>query len=300
MKLFGIIRKHGLKNSASIALKRLMAGVTFRYDRWRLRKAPEFNNPTPSELSQIEKALLELGFKVHDHNPPPTEFKRWQSEKWFPEDYHGGIDGPVWDEKLLEHWLTFKLLGLRENKTYVDIAAGGSPWAKILRERLKVDAFAVDLELSPDFSGLPYYREGDATRTAWGDDSIDAASLQCAYEMFTKDDDVLLIDELARILKPGGKAVILPLYMHTHYCAYSTPDCFGKGFSDPKAKEYICWGHNGIPSSRKYDAETLKTRILSRIHAVGLDYRLLALRSKEEYGKGIYCHFILEIIKPVT
>ena len=51
----------------------------------------------------------------------------------------------------------------------------------------------------------------------------------------------------------------------------------------------------GVPSSRKYDAQRLKERVLDPILKAGLQYRLLALRNKETFGQGIYCRFILEI-----
>ena len=91
--------------------------------------------------------------------------------------------------------------------------------------------------------------------------------------------------------------MILPLYMHTHYCAYATPEYFGKGYADPCAKEYIRIDCYGVPSSRKYDAEQIKARVLDQVEKAGLRYRLLALRNKEVFGQNIYCHFILEIEK---
>ena len=183
-------------------------------------------------------------------------------------------------------------------EAYVDVAAAGSPWAKTLRERKQIDAYAIDLcEVSDAYRDLPYYRVENATATSFADASITGVSLHCAYEMFMGQDDTRLIAELARILKPGGKAVILPLYMHTHYCAYSTPEYFGKGYSDPLAKEYVRLDCSGVPSSRKYDAAKLKERVLDPILAAGLKYQLLALRNKSEFGQNIYCHFILEIEK---
>ncbi len=137
----------------------------------------------------------------------------------------------------------------------------------------------------------------NAIQTSFADQSVRCASLHCAYEMFMGEDDTRLVGELARILKTSGKAVILPLYMHTHYCAYATPEYFGKGHSDPKAKEYVRIDCYGVPSSRKYDAATLKRRVLDPIGEAGLSYRMLALRNKDAFGRNIYCHFILEIEK---
>jgi SAM-dependent methyltransferase len=129
--------------------------------------------------------------------------------------------------KLLEHWITRDLLGLKSyspESLYVHIAACNSPWARVLREKRGLAAFAVDLsEVGKLYKDLSYYRVADATSTSFENSSVSGASLQCAYEMFTGDNDTQLIKELNRIWKPGGKAIVTPLYMHTHYCAYSTP-----------------------------------------------------------------------------
>ena len=181
---------------------------------------------------------------------------------------------------------------------YVDIAAAGSPWAQALRERKNINAYAIDLcEIGKAYRHLDYYRVENATSSTFANDSISGASLHCAYEMFVGKDDTNLVKELARILKPGGKVVILPLYLHTHYCAYSTPEYFGKGYSDPNAGEYVRLDCYGVPSSRKYDPLKLKERVLDPILAAGLHYKLSVLRNKNKFGKCIYCHFILEIEK---
>ena len=178
-----------------------------------------------AELAAIEQDLHGLGIPVADY-APPDRFAQFQAEQWFPPNYHGGRASGVWDEKLLEHWIAGERLGLAEfgaDDVYVDVAAAGSPWAKTLRERRGLSAFAIDLApVAEAYRDLPYYRTENATQTGFADCSVRGVSLHCAYEMFMGDDDTRLIGELARILQPGGKAVILPLYMHTQYCAYAT------------------------------------------------------------------------------
>jgi len=299
MSLLEKIRRHGLRGSFEKAL--LVLRRKSGYDLWRVRHAPVYTNPTPSELAAIEADLIALGVTLNDYSPPPAGFKAFQAESWFPADYHGGRHGDVWDEKLLEHWLAAQRLDLmnyRPGEIYVDVAACGSPWVKTLRERKQIEGYAIDLSEVPlIYRDMPYYRSENATHMTFADNSVTGASLHCAYEMFTGEDDTNFILEAARILKPGGKVVILPLYMHTHYCAYSTPEYYGKSYSDPGAKEYVRLDCYGVPSSRKYDAAQLKERVLDTILAVGLRYRLLVLRNKAELGDNIYCHFILEIEK---
>lgn len=295
-------KRYGLKGSASIGIslaRYRLKTLQRKYDLYRLRNAPRYANPTATELEKIEQDLESLGIKVVDYNPDPGAFNSFLEQRWFPLDYHGGIDSGVWHEKLLEHFIAKDLLALNSydpSDVYVDIAACNSPWAAILREKLGIHAYAIDVSPVPEkYKSLQFYRSEDATHSSFSSQSVKGASLQCAYEMFTGDNDIKLVYELKRILAPGGKAIVVPLYTHTHYCAYSTPEYFGKGHSDPNAKEYLRIDCYGVPSSRKYDASELKKRVLDPIEALGISYRLYALRNKQMLGEGIYCHFVLEI-----
>lgn len=297
MNVLQKIMHYGVMGCARIGLGMCKNG----WYEWRVRNAPRYQNPSPDELDQIERDLRALDVDIVDYAPSAQGFKAFQSENYFPDDYVGGSDSLVWDEKLLEHWIASKRLGLLDyaaSDVYVDVAAASSPWAHAVRVRQGVEAYAIDLEsVGRTFKHLPYYRIENATATSFPDASLKGASLHCAYEMFLGDDDTRFVREVARILAPGGKVVILPLYLHTHYCAYATREYFGKGYSDPAAKEYLRLDCMGVPSSRKYDAAMLKSRVLDPIVSEGMSYVLLALRNKTELGAGIYCHFILEISK---
>lgn len=299
MNLLEKIQRHGLLGSTYKVLGLIKRKTD--YLEWLHRKAPRYFNPSESELLEIEHELIKLDIKIEDYTPSPQSFKHFKDEHWFPDNYHGGESSGVWNEKLLEHWLSADRLGLTnfsETDVFVDIAANTSPWSKVLREHKKINSYAIDLsEVSPDYQKLSYYRVENATNTTFGNNSIRGMSLHCAYEMFMGQDDMNFITEAARILQPGGKVVILPLYMHTHYCAYSTPEYYGKGYHDREATEYLRPNCRGVPSSRKYNAIKLKERVLDPITATGMQYRLFVLRNKSSFGSGIYCHFILEIEK---
>jgi hypothetical protein len=296
MNLINKIRRKGILGSISHAVE--MGRGKWSAYQW--RNAPKYQDPTEDELTKIEKALQDLGVSVEDYHVDIETFSKFQKESFFPPEYHGGRSGTVWNEKLLEHFITAELMDLwsyTKGDIYVDIAAASSPWVNSLRTRLGLNAFAIDLSVPERYINLSYYRIEDATATTFNNGSVKGASLHCAFEMFMGDDDINFIVEANRFLAPGGKVVILPLYLHTHYCAYSTPEYWGKGYSDSEAMEYVRSDCMGIPSSRKYDAISLKRRILDPIKKNDLRYRLLALRNKETLGRNIYCHFILEITR---
>jgi SAM-dependent methyltransferase len=280
----------------------LRALVRLAARRWlalRSQSAPAYRPPTPDELTSIEQSLTTQGMPCADYRVDPSAFRDWRAQAGFPSDYHGGAAGGVYDEKLLEHYVAWQLLSLSSpsGAPYVDVAACASPWAKLLRER-GIEAHAIDLAVAPALASLDYYHQADATRSPFADASIGSASLQCAFEMFTGDSDTRLVTELARILRPGGRALVSPLYMHTHACHYQTPEYLGQATGDADAKTYVRRDIWGVASSRKYSAATLRARVWEPARHAGLVPSLLVLRNGTEVAEGIYLHFILVLDKP--
>lgn len=78
----------------------------------------------------------------------------------------------------------------------------------------------------------------------------------------------------------------------------SSPECWGKGFADYGAREYVRRASRAIPSSRKYDPTKLCDRVLEPSRRAGLEPRLIFLRNQKEILSEIYCHFVLELRKP--
>lgn len=289
-----------LKNKSPAAI---FAALRWRLTRpWhlaRVRGAPEYKSPNRMDLEQIETELRSVGIDVTDYVVDPNEFRDFSNAAGFPPDYHGGIDGGVYLEKILEHFVAWDLLALKNDDRrvpYLDIASAASPWAKLLRA-MDREAYSIDLERSSQFANLAYYLEGDATAAPFDSGTIGSASLQCAFEMFHGDADTRLISELARLLRSGGRAVICPLYMHTHACFYQSPEHYGRTSVDPGATRYVRRNASRVPSSRKYSAATLTSRVWKPALAAGLQPRIYALRNGPAIGEDIYLHFILVLDK---
>ena len=280
------------------AIKKLFKKEFFKL-KTKIAGYPLYHDPTSFQLQTIEKELVDHDTRISDYHLNIAEYQDFQNNFYFGNTFYGG-QGGLFAEKILEHFIAYDL-GLRKmkpNGVYLDIAAHSSPWVQLLTEK-GFRAWAIDLNPDNFRNQRRAYIAMNATRTGFRDASIDCTSLQCAFEMFARQDDMHLIDELARILAPGGRAVICPLYMHTEYCGYCSPDYWHrKEWHDPEAKLYVRPDFLDIPFSRKYDPVELEERVLSRIRQNGMDYNLYALRNGHVVHPEIYCRFILEIIKP--
>jgi len=291
------LRRHGLRGTSTLYWSELC----YRLARFRTKSVEIYRNPTAEEYLLIENELLSMGMSIRELDVSSSGYLSFLQKFPFPSDYHGGMNTGYWHEKIFEHYVSYVLLEMNSygpNDSYLDVAAGGSPWARILRDTQGIDAYAIDLVIRPQVRGLSYYREEDATCTSFSASSMRGISLHCAYEMFGGDSDMRAIDEFSRILKPGGSVIIVPLYLHTHYCCYSSPECWGKGYADSGAKEYVRRDSRNIPTSRKYDPLRLKERVLNRAVRAGLEPCIYQLRGQQDISPEIYCHFVLAFRKP--
>ncbi len=94
----------------------------------------------------------------------------------------------------------------------VDVAAQSSPYWILCREQFGMDTYRQDLAYKESDA---HTFAGPASSIPLPDDSVDTITLHCSYEHFEGDGDTEAVREFERILKPGGQACIIPLYMKT-------------------------------------------------------------------------------------
>jgi SAM-dependent methyltransferase len=110
------------------------------------------------------------------------------------------------EARTLLRWLGEDLRGLR----VLDVAAGDGYWAAQARRR---GAWAVALDLAEpklrrgrQLAASPALIRGDALELPFADASFDRVMSVCAIEHF--DDGARALDEMARVLAPGGELVM--------------------------------------------------------------------------------------------
>ena len=110
------------------------------------------------------------------------------------------------EARTLLRWLGEDLDGLR----VLDVAGGDGYWAGRARGRgaraVALDLAGAKLRYGRQLSSPPALIEGDALELPFADASFDRVMSICAIEHF--DDGARALDEMARVLAPGGELVM--------------------------------------------------------------------------------------------
>lgn len=194
-------------------------------------------------------------------------------------------------EKTLEHYLCYLLLDLREGDTFIDIASEHSPVPEIFGRISGCTCFSQDLMYEPGIHGRRI--GGDASDLPVPDQSFDAAIATCSLEHFENDSDIRFMTEMERVLAPGGKIIIAPLYLYTLEACQTDPlySIPGEVNFDDDARIFCAkgWGNR---HARFYSPASLSRRIIApHPH---LEFRTLLLENPGDVDPTVYCRFVLE------
>ena len=175
-----------------------------------LRRHPALN-AVPSEMltsdSRVMRDRLDLNPQEH------LEFLARYYPNWakyFPHPFH---------KKFLELHISWRLLRVEPSETYLDLAGGLHTYAGRLTagKRLLNDRYVNPIlrdELTMQGVGLI---ESPAQCMPVDDCSIDKISCHHSFEHFRDDGDTAAIREVQRVLSPGGKACIVPIFLARGY-----------------------------------------------------------------------------------
>lgn len=208
--------------------------------------------------------------------------------------YAGGRDAGI-HEKALEHFLAAELMGLRADDVYIDIASYHSPAARIYRELYGCTSYVQDLQYPQGLRGDRI--GGSAAAMAVTDGFASAMALHNAFEHFEGEHDTGFVREAARVLRPGGRLCIVPLFMFTRYAIQTDPvELPREGIAfDEHAVLYAARGWRNR-HGRWYDAANLVSRLLA--HAAPLRARVMNLVNARDVHPDCYAQFALLLEMP--
>ena len=133
----------------------------------------KYSAPNKEDFLEINNSLRNESITIESLNFKYSEFQDFIESGFFDnENNKYKSNHPVFLEKVFEHWLSYKLLNLKDlnnDDIYLDIAGASSPWSEILRSKLDIKAFTIDLiKPAKVFRKYSFYIKGDATKTKFG------------------------------------------------------------------------------------------------------------------------------------
>jgi SAM-dependent methyltransferase len=243
------------------------------------------------------KEKLELAFRGKGIVPAPyyvdiSAYKKFVEKARYPDDAYGDY----FAEKSLEHFLSFQFSDINKQSLVLDVANAWSPFPQIINDFFGCKVISNDLAFPPGEVVLENWHTQigcSACNLPLNDASVDLITLHCALEMFEGNDDINLVKEASRILKTGGKMVVIPLYMNEVHHILRDPKNSRKVLPNIDEGSALIYRRNfwGVTFSRFYSADAFCTRILANVKD-HMKFNLYKFINSESVGKNVYLSWI--------
>ena len=238
----------------------------------------------------ITPELCRHGIQVRPYSIDIEAFWRFVDDAGYRRfgEYYGGGQHKCATNKWLEHYVSLELLDPRPGEILIDIANCYSPFPDVVRQRLQLAVFRQDLIYDPGIHGDRI--GGNAADLPLDNEFADLLTLHCSFEHFEGTSDQDFIREAERILRPGGRLCILPLYTHHEYAIQTDPSTWDAHTIqfEPDATIHLVDGW-GEAHGRLYDARHLLDRVVANLGQ--LELTIYAIRNYADVWKECYLKF---------
>jgi SAM-dependent methyltransferase len=247
-------------------------------------------------IGNLKKYLKKEGIAFEQLNIDLEEFENYLAlakyDRW--PDYYSEFPSEIRREKYFQHYISIKLLGIKEDDVFIDIGSNISPVKDIVREIYQAKTYSLDISYEPGIHGD---RIGsDAGNTGLPEAFASKLSLHCSFEHFENDTDINFIKEASRILSPGGKICIVPLYLYDKFVIHQDPtlECDIKVKNKGGAKIRYVKNYN-VSFGRFYSLESLKQRIFYNCN--NLIPKVYCIENIKEISTVAHSRFLLILEK---
>jgi len=267
------------------AWKRAVWELCYRRNR-RCRK----DRPAFDVTRCLEEIVATPGVRVERYWVDAEGYRRYLRDA----RYREGSYGSTFAEKTLEHYVSACLLALEGEDVLLDVASQYSPFPDIAKRLFGCKTvWRQDLAYR---AGIHGDRIGsNAIDIPLPDASVTKMTLHCSFEHFEGDDDVGFVREAARLLSPGGRACILPLYMADEYVQLTDPTVRRRGLRLDADAETVCvFGYNNR-FGRFYTPEKFAQRVVA--NARGLTVTVVAIADASKIDPSCYLQLAVRLEK---
>jgi SAM-dependent methyltransferase len=244
--------------------------------RWnnRAQQARPSSQAASLDATEILPQLADLAIEVRTATVDREAFTHHMRTFAYPRFYAGGsvTSGGVREAKILEYFVSLNLLPIENSDVAIDIASERSIFPEMIHETIGARVFRQDLiyplGVHDDRIG------GSAHEMPIVGAFADKLFLHNSFEHFEGDTDTKFIYEAWRVLKPGGGACIIPLYLSTRHQNLTDPLLGSDGVVwDAEAEIVQRVGHHNR-FGRFYSPRTLSERVLEPASERGFEVNI--------------------------
>jgi SAM-dependent methyltransferase len=245
----------------------------------------------------ILKNLSNLRVDIEQYHINLDAFNAHVSAYNYPYNYAAGpmAEGGMREQKLLEYFVSLDLLTIQSTDVVVDVGSEWSIFPEVLQRLSGAKVYRQDI-IYPDGINLDHIG-GNAATMPIPKEFFDKIVLHNFFEHFEGTGDTDFIREAWRVLKPGGKLCILPLFIGEQYSILTDPLVDRKGivFDDDAEVIEWPWWHNRF--GRIYDVDAFERRVLNP----GIEFHTIIyhIENLQVINQLVYLHFVLIMEKPI-
>jgi hypothetical protein len=191
-------------------------------------------------------------------------------------------------KKVLEFFFSFKLLEISDFDCVLDAAGGESRYLVAVKKHIANVTLILQDHIYANITNKHGIKiiGGDISDIKLPDASIDKIACHHAFEHFKGNKDQLFVKEIARLIKPTGKAVIIPIFISTGYY-----ECWNTNtnmrFDDTSTllldvTSTLPGGDGDGHFARVYNPAIFKKRICDYAEKLGLNWTLVTCTINNE------------------
>ena len=248
------------------------------------------NNLDEEVLAAIQKDFDASGIQVQELYVKPEDWQGYVQKAGYRERYPDYYKDYM-AEKSFEHFVAYRLLEIKSTDVFVDIASENSPVHEIFSRLSGCKSWRQDIMYPPGISGDRI--GGNACEMPVPEHFATKMILTCSLEHFEGMEDQKLFFELSRVLKPGGKICIVPLYMYITEANQTDPTLSVPNDVqfDPDVTIYCAQGWRNR-FGRFYSVGSLVERILGPA-GDSFYFEVFRIMNATEVDKAVYARFTL-------
>jgi hypothetical protein len=228
----------------------------------------------------IGEILSRLNITCIDLNIDEQEFLSWQKQV-FPEGAR--LFKTPLHKKLLELYVSYRLLNVMPEDVYLDAAGGQFSYASRVACRKKIiQDLRISAKLKSFHGPLVDYIESSSAAIPLPDQSVNSISCHHSFEHFQGTADMDFFDEVQRLLAPGGRCVILPIFFSQSPLLLTDKKTFS--FWEEEGERLIDetgtlpGGAGSGHFARIYSPESFQRRIVGRLNTDEFRSELVSVR----------------------